>query len=852
MPSDYFGGALALSSDGSTALIGAYGQNSFTGAAYVFKRNNDGSWSQLARLVAPDGAEGDYFGKAVAISGDGNTMLVGAYANNAKRGAAYIFRHNNSNNTWGTAQKLIANDAATNDELGMAVALDDDGNTALVGAFGKTAGGGTAYLFTNKANGWSQQTRLNPADYQSGAFFGFSVALNADGSSALVGAYGQNSLAGAAYLFGRNGTSWEQQQKFTAPDASPNAYFGYAVTLDTNSDTLLIGSDAQNTFSGAAYIIKSNNGNWNTPRKLVAWNGKTDDRLGSAVALTGDGNTPMLGGYSNNLFTGAFYVFAPQVFRLTTPVTVAPSTTFNFTVTALDADGNLNPNYTGKIHFTSSDNAAQLPSEYTFSSTDRGSHTFNSAFGYNGNQTLTATDTNNALISGSSVVNVMGDNAYIYHLPFLANNSNGFSSYVAFQNSGHDNANLSLQYYDANGTSLPGPALVQSCSPFVAQAECLPANPFGDGVSGSGIIVSNQPLTVIVAEGTPYGGSAYAVSQGSHTSLIAPIILHNTYGDFSTRLSVFNTSTTTTNVTVIFYDQSGTFQSNTIQRFSIAPHTTQILDQNQSNLPDGFNGWAQISSDDGSQLVAQVLEQSPNQHFVAIANAEPLPNPANSSTIYAPAIFRGAFGFATGANVVNPSGNPVQVKISYYAGNGQVFAAPAFTLGANSIASIFQGGGGGTGLPDNGLPVGFSGAAIVEASGGVTMLVNESGGVTPEGIALSGVYAAANSGSNMVNLPVMANGGFGYTTGATIFNTSNHSVSGNIQYYDIKGAPYGLPQTFTITAHASQLEYQGAPNLLPSGFYGTAVVSETSGSSDLIVTTNAESGLFYTYTEPNQ
>jgi hypothetical protein len=710
----------------------------------------------------------------------------------------------------------------------------------------------TSLLFTNKDNGWSQQTRLNAADYQASAFFGFSVALSGDGSNALVGAYGQNSFTGAAYLFKRNGTNWEQQQKFTAPDASPNAYFGYAVTLDTASDTLLIGADTQNTFSGAAYIIKNSNGNWNTPRKLVAWNGKADDRLGSAVALTGDGNTPMLGGYSNNLFTGAFYVFAPQVFRLTTPITVAPSTTFNFTVTALDAEGNLNPNYTGRIHFTSSDNAAQLPSEYTFSSADRGSHTFNSAFGYNGNQTLTATDTNDALISGSSVVSVMSDNVYTYHLPFLANNSNGFSSYLAFQNSGHTNATLSVQYYDANGTPLPGPALVQSCSPFVAQAECLPANPFTEGVSGSGVIVSNQPLTVIVAEGTPYGGSAYAVSQGSHTSLIAPIILHNTYGDFSTRLSVFNTNTTTTNVTVTFYDQFGTFQASAIQRFSIAPHTTQTLDQNQSNLPNGFNGWAQVSSDDGSTLVAQVLEQSPSQHFVAIANAGPLPNTANSSTLYTPAIFRGAFGFATGANLVNPSGNPVQVKIRYYAGNGQVFAAPTFTLGANSIASIFQGGGSGIGVPNNGLPVGFSGAAIVEASGGVTMLVNESGGVTPEGIALSGVYAAASGGSNMVNLPVMANGGFGYTTGATIFNTSNQSVSGNIQYYDIKGIPYGLPRPFTITAHASRLEYQGVPNLLPAGFYGTAVVTEVGDTADLIVTTNAESGLFYTYTEPNQ
>jgi len=78
-------------------------------------------------------------------------------------------------------------------------------------------------------------------------------------------------------------------------------------------------------------------------------------------------------------------------------------------------------------------------------------------------------------------------------------------------------------------------------------------------------------------------------------------------------------------------------------------------------------------------------------------------------------------------------------------------------------------------------------------------------------------------------------------------------VAGTIQYYDVSGTAVLGAQPFNIGPHASKLAYQGDPNLLPNDFYGTAVVTQTSGggSSGLIVTTNALSSLFYTYTQPN-
>ena len=463
---------------------------------------------------------------------------------------------------------------------------------------------------------------------------------------------------------------------------------------------------------------------------------------------------------------------------------------------------------------------------------------------------------------------------YSYYLPFLANGtSSGYTSYLVFQNTSNNPAATAIiqqQYFDTSGNPLNTATALSAinCLSVAVHGECVAGNPFASGASGSGLILSDQPLAVIVAEGTPYGGSAYSVSAGAGNALVAPLIFHNAYGDFNTQLTIFNGGSSPVVVSVNFYDQNGSLQNAATQNVTIQPKSSQVLDQalGSSQLPNNFAGWAQISSPAGSKLVAQVLEQSASQKFVAIVNAQTQPP---SPTLYAPAIFKGAFNFVTGANIINPNSTPVNVTVTYYADNGTAISTAPFVLPAHAVQAIYQGGNGGTnGLPaGGGLPAGFSGAAIVNSSSsssnsgdgaGVVMVVNEGGGVTTAGTSLSGVYTAAAKGSPSVGLPVMANGGYGYTTGATIFNTSDQLVSGTIQYYDINGNAVIGAQPFTIGAHASQLAYQGAQNLLPANFYGTAIVSQTSGgatngngSSGLIVTTNALSGLFYTYTEPN-
>src|SRR5207302_1108378 len=159
----YFGSAAAL--NGSTALIGADGDNSFQGAAYLFTKSN-GSWSEGQKLTGSDGLPGDEFGYRVVLAD--NTLLVGAFTATVggvvRQGAAY-------------------------DNFGLSVALK--GSTILVGspraAIGANAGQGALYVFTESNGTWSQTQKLTASDGATNDSFGESVAL--DGSTALIGAY---------------------------------------------------------------------------------------------------------------------------------------------------------------------------------------------------------------------------------------------------------------------------------------------------------------------------------------------------------------------------------------------------------------------------------------------------------------------------------------------------------------------------------------------------------------------------------------------------------------------------------------------------------------------------------------
>jgi hypothetical protein len=456
--------------------------------------------------------------------------------------------------------------------------------------------------------------------------------------------------------------------------------------------------------------------------------------------------------------------------------------------------------------------------------------------------------------------NAVSGQSYSYYLPFVANSAAGFSSQVTVQNLGNASASISNQYFDKAGATV-GAAYSAN---IAAKSSWVAANPLALGSTGTGVITSNQPLSVIVSQTTPFGSSAYTAPAEASASLIAPLAINQAAG-FNTRLTIANVGAIASSATITFYDSVGNIIPDATKILQLAAHSSQSLDQTAaaSGLAQGFYGWARVEGSAGGQLVGQVLEQRSDIGFVALANTQVYIQPANTisnTTLYAPAIFNKAFGsFVTGANIINPNTNPVQVSITYYDATGKAYVANPFTLAAHGVDSIYQGASFAQGLPNGGLPPGFYGSASVMTTGGsVVLVVNEAGGTTKAGTAQSGTYAARGASSNSTNatigLPIVANNGQGgYTSGLTILNTTDRATSGSLSYYNPDGILVaGTSQSFTIAAHASLPVYQGAvglPNGLPNGFYGQAVVTGASTHS-LIVTTNVQSdSLFFTYTE---
>jgi hypothetical protein len=366
---DLFGSAVALSADGNTLAVGAVLESSNaigvngvqtdnsmlqSGAAYVLVRTGT-SWSQQAYVKASNPDMHDRFGSAVAISGDGNTLAVGAIdessgatgvggnqADNASfhAGAVYVFKRNAA--LWLQQTYVKASNPDINDEFGNAISLSADGLTMAVGALAESGGAagvnglqtdnsqyaaGAVYVFTQNANVWSQQAYLKASNPDTNDAFGISLALSADGSTLAVGASGEssnamgiggtqsdNSLAGAGavYLFARSVNVWVQQYYIKASNPDARDAFGTSVSLSADGTMLGVGAvneasnatgiggrQTDNTIAhaGAAYMFLRSGATWVQRNYVKASNTDASDYFGASVAMSADGSTLAVGAY---------------------------------------------------------------------------------------------------------------------------------------------------------------------------------------------------------------------------------------------------------------------------------------------------------------------------------------------------------------------------------------------------------------------------------------------------------------------------------------------------------------------------------------------------------------------------
>ena len=359
---DNFGHSLSLSNDGNTLAVGVIREDSNatgingnqsdntasgSGAVYVFTRTG-AIWSQQAYVKASNAEAGDQFGGSVNLSGDGNTLSVGAFGEDSNAvgidgnqadnsigfaGAVYVFMRTGS--TWSQQTYVKASNTGV-DAFGVSVSLSNDGNTLAVGANteGSNAtgingdqadnsaiGAGAVYVFTRVSSAWSQQAYIKASNTEAGDFFGNSLSLSGDGNTLVVGAINESSnasgidgnqadnsvnAAGAAYVFARAGSTWSQQAYVKAGNTGANDNFGLSVSLSNDGNIMAVGTvsessnasgiggdqtDNSASVSGAVTVFRRMNSIWNQQAYVKASNTAANDSLGNSVSLSGNGDT---------------------------------------------------------------------------------------------------------------------------------------------------------------------------------------------------------------------------------------------------------------------------------------------------------------------------------------------------------------------------------------------------------------------------------------------------------------------------------------------------------------------------------------------------------------------------------
>ena len=333
---------------------------STAGAVYVFRRDG-GTWAQQAYIKAPNPGEYDGFGgfgESLALSDDGNTLAVGAWGEDSAArgidgdhfdnsaddaGAAYVFTR--SGTTWTQHAYIKASNAEVGDAFGVSVALSGDGNTLAVGAQGESSAStrvdgdqdnndavfaGAVYVFTRTEGRWAQQAYIKASNADFVDKFGERLVLSGDGRTLAVGAMAEASAAvgidgdqddnsaffsGAVYVFGYEDGEWVEQAYIKASNAELADVFGRSLALSGDGNILAVGAEGEDSAAmgiggeqhdndaedaGAVYVFERREDVWAQRRYIKAPNTGAGDQFGFSVALSADGKSLAVGAWDED------------------------------------------------------------------------------------------------------------------------------------------------------------------------------------------------------------------------------------------------------------------------------------------------------------------------------------------------------------------------------------------------------------------------------------------------------------------------------------------------------------------------------------------------------------------------
>lgn len=300
-------GTVSVTTSGGTAT----GSGSYTVTPTLFPTGQQGP------KLSGTGVGGSFAGQgfSVAISADGNTAIVGGYQDNAGIGAAWIYTR--SGGFW-TQQgpKLVGSGfpGTWNWQQGTSVALSADGNTALIGGVNGVSYKGAIWVYTRVGGIWTQQDSILVGSGDTIASVGneyMPISLSADGNTAAVGGARNNNDTGAVWIYTRSAGTWSQQgPKLVGTGATGAALQGSSVALSADGNTVICGGPVDSNYIGASWIFTRSGTIWTQQGlKLIGSGSAGHASQGCAVSLSADGNTAMAGGSGDGSYTGAAWIF---------------------------------------------------------------------------------------------------------------------------------------------------------------------------------------------------------------------------------------------------------------------------------------------------------------------------------------------------------------------------------------------------------------------------------------------------------------------------------------------------------------------------------------------------------------
>lgn len=268
------------------------------------------------KLVGAGSVGPSFQGQAVALSADGNTAVIGGFIDNNEVGAVWIFVRDNG--IWQQqGNKLVGRDMVGQADFGSSVAISADGNTAAIGGWSDDSNTGAVWIFVRNGNSWSQQGNKLLFEQQNalGQAFGEWVSLSADGNTLVAELAGDLKSRGSAVIFVRNGDSWTQQGGKLVADGtgSPSPYLigAQQVAISADGTTIVMGATESNGHAGG-WVFTRTDGVWKQQGGELPVTGYVGDYGFASVAINADGNTIAMGLLRDNNETGAAWIFTRQ------------------------------------------------------------------------------------------------------------------------------------------------------------------------------------------------------------------------------------------------------------------------------------------------------------------------------------------------------------------------------------------------------------------------------------------------------------------------------------------------------------------------------------------------------------